>query len=725
MAGRYAGTFYSDLTGENYLVTLGDSAFAGSISAFTIADIELTYDPETQDRFCPIIGSKLSLKVVINSAALETLVLDMQGAEEGRFTVFIVRNFTTVLFPFYVLMDLVEIEDAPYSDGIGYIFDIQCTDGIGRLKTIDYNDGGTAYTGYETFTDHIFNCLNKLTGLIAVYSSQYLLKVICNWREDSRTYSASDNPLDISRVNHEAFYTIDNNGLYVYKSCFDVLKEICTSWGARFIFSETSFWFIQLNELTAADSLTIYAYTKTQVKTVLSSQDISILHDQTDPTGTGVIKERGGKFGFFPPLRQIVVDYEHRTGKNLIAGATWPDSGTVTAIGIDYNGGIAKLAYTGRLVYATDPGAPTPSFFPLYLVFRITLKVGSKYFFREITAWPGGGPEYGPQSWENAPYWDIAVFVLSPGDNATVSITFTTLEIPASGDLEFEAEFLDAYSPSGTVIGGSIGTLEWILEENYLELLTDGSVSEQTKYRRFVNTNNTTGNSEQIVLPATIGDGPTITSPGHVEALNTAGTDWSLASQWRVGNSGTYKDRNRLLANEIIRGQLTHKKREYGVFLNVSDVYFAHMVIKRGSDFFVFQSGTIKLGADEVNGQWWNIATETSGWTEEALILTNSTTTTPSIGNSPSSGGGSGGTGGGVTTILTRFYAESFTGGDFSANAFTVTVNGGVLPTDSAQIMVFYNGVLTSEWTHTGSVITMSFQIYFSDVINIHFFINV
>ena len=154
----------------------------------------------------------------------------------------------------------------------------------------------------------------------------------------------------------------------------------------------------------------------------------------------------------------------------------------------------------------------------------------------------------------------------------------------------------------------------------------------------------------------------------------------------------------------------------------MQSVYFAHNVLKRGSDLFIFQSGSIKLGADTSAGEWWNLSLLTSGWTEEALIQTNSGTSSPSTGGAPS-GTGAGGTGG-VVTIQTKFFKESFTGGDFSANAFTVTENSGTLPLNAAQILVFYNGVYTNQWSHSGSVITMSFQVYFSDIIVIQFFVN-
>lgn len=723
MAGRYAGTFVSDNTASTYLVTIGDADYAGSIAAIKIVDLEISYDPDDQERFCPIIGSKLSIKVLINSTALNTLVTDMIGAPEGRFTVNVVVNFTTILYPFYVLLDLAEIEDAPYNDGIGYVFDIQATDGIGRLKSIDYNDDGTAYTGAETFTEHIFNCINKLPAITALYTSNYILKVICQWRENSRTLDTNENPLDISRINHVAFYEVDKNGVYIYKTCYDVLKSICASWGARFVFSEGSFWFQQINRLEDADSLIIYAYDKNASLTVQTSQDITISHDQSDVVNTDIIKEVNGKYRFFPPLSYVQLDYNHNADKNFIAGAVWPGAGTVTATGLDDNGNTSKLRYTSRLDYSIS-GSPTPSLFPLYIVFEIRLFVDSFYWARSIS-WSGGSPVYGTPAWSASPGYFIAILIPDSDESGIIYPEILTDALPVSGDLSFTVLLSGVYDTSGSIVGGDVGVFDYEFSTNYLELLFEGSIAEQTTIRRFRNNNDETGQSAKLEISNYIGDGPTFSAPGHVEVETDLST-WVLSSEWSVADSGTDIDRSQLLINEIIRGQLLPVTREYGVFINVNAIYHPHKVIKRGSDLYIFQSGAFRYGMDESNLELWKLTLATTGYTALDVVATSSSGSSVATGGGSTSTGGSGGGSGGTTTsVVTKYFKESFTGSDFSSNMFTVTVNGGILPGDAAQIVVFYNGQYTDEWSHSGSDITMSFQIYYSDVIVVHFFINV
>lgn len=70
--------------------------------------------------------------------------------------------------------------------------------------------------------------------------------------------------------------------------------------------------------------------------------------------------------------------------------------------------------------------------------------------------------------------------------------------------------------------------------------------------------------------------------------------------------------------------------------------------------------------------------------------------------------------------VMTRIYRQEFT--SVSANAVTVTVNDGVLPSSTDNILAFVNGQETDEFTVSGSVITFSFTIYADDTVRIVFF---
>ena len=66
-------------------------------------------------------------------------------------------------------------------------------------------------------------------------------------------------------------------------------------------------------------------------------------------------------------------------------------------------------------------------------------------------------------------------------------------------------------------------------------------------------------------------------------------------------------------------------------------------------------------------------------------------------------------------------YTQTFTG--LTGDEIVVTVYGGNLPANAAQIFVFYNGQFINDWTHTGDTITLTYVVLVeTDVITITFF---
>lgn len=72
------------------------------------------------------------------------------------------------------------------------------------------------------------------------------------------------------------------------------------------------------------------------------------------------------------------------------------------------------------------------------------------------------------------------------------------------------------------------------------------------------------------------------------------------------------------------------------------------------------------------------------------------------------------------TTI--QFFTETFT--NVVDNTVTVTVNGGVLPSDEAAIVVFVNGFYTSNFSVAGSDIEIGFDIAETDIVTVRFLIS-
>lgn len=613
MAFRYTCNVFSE-KGKWYVVSISDSEYVGDVETMILDRLSIEIEGQSGPRFQPILGASATIGIVIDSEDIETLLTDIAGAEEGRFTL-LISDFSdfppgVLKFAGYILTDLISFPDLPYT--VKPSAEIKATDAIGILKTIDYNDNGDPYEGYDTFVGHIFNCLNKVSAIPALYSLEALLKVVCNWYPQGRTYDENDNPLLISRCNHVAFYTIDSKGNYNYKSCYDVIAAICTSFGARFLYSDGSFWFLQINTLgfpyTASEK--VYSYDKDQDESIDLDVEFRISNYEADEA-TALKRLSGGQFKFFPPLRKVAAKYLHRSTINMLAGKVIDNNGggPVTYETVDYYNGDGKLYLTGTRrweITALNGDAP-----PFIFVWSLTIQVGSNYY---VTNDAGGSPQ-----WSGTPgFYKIITNESSVGVERVFQIPpILTLPLNASGDLTFNIAFNAYFAIDNTPASGV--DVDWTFEDLYLELLSIGAFSGQADITEYSATNNTSGNSAMIDLETILGDGPGLTSPGHTMYLQDDNLTWDLSDGWRVADSGTYKNLTQLLVNEIIRGQLTPTLKYLGSYIAIDDYFEAWKVIDWYGRYLIFNGGTFDLASDIVSGEWFEIDTNT-GYTEGTPI---------------------------------------------------------------------------------------------------------
>lgn len=709
MAARFTGHFYSAYTAQQYTVVLYDDEFVGSPTAVDIAACDFNYPSGNAGRFDTILAAELSVKLFINTAGLDTFVEELAGASEGRFMLQLLAGITPE-FIGYVLPDLAQQEDTTLE--VGYLLEMRATDGLARLKTIDYNNAGVVYSGEETITGHILNCLNKLPSFADFYTTTPILKTRVNWHSAQHVYVVgNEDPAELTRVPHRAFYSIDTRGNYKYKSCFDVLTEICRAWGARMVYSDYAFWLVQYNEMATDAAQTVFTYTKTGTQST-ESVDFRREHNQTDPASE-LVRLSGGVYRFYPPLMKTQVDYRHIATRNLLAG--WSAGNPETGVNIDDYNNTAVFYFSGQVVYSiSDMFAPGD--LPLWVTLRLKIRVGASYLSREGSI-SGGVPTYGTLQFtnDNTDRYDIIVMVLQEDVQETYSYTFYSPVIPnGGGEFEFDTEQGTTFRLDGSIYS-EVATVFTSLQAAYMELLFDGTLDNQADVRRFVSTNNTTGNSAMTEITTIIGDGIGTNSPGHLESYD--GANWVLSEGWRVGAAGSYIAHSALLAQEVMRGQLTPVRRFQGTYNNNTAIYKPHHVIKRSDGIMVFAGGRFVPGLDSIEGEWYFISPQATGWTNEPY---EDIPADQSSNAGRPSGGGSG-SGGGTTTPV-RIFSQHFE--TVTANTVTVTVNGGTLPTNADALMVFWNGQLITAdyYTVTGSDIAFTFDV--TDNVTVKFFIQ-
>lgn len=384
MGVRFSTTVYNEKS-RKITVSIKDSSFSGTVKTFDTLSLGIQYDSESQqgqERFTPIIGSRCSLSLLINNEDLQTLLLDIGLAVEGRFTMELTAyedDNTTVSFKWYgyIVTDLVEFEDVPLV--IGYQAQISAIDGLGWLKTLDYKSAVGPYNGQDTVVQHILNCLNQLDfvqeNLVA--NSLPVLHTIFNWHENTTTYNAASDYSLLTVIQHRAFYHKDTKSNYVYQSCYDVLKKICQTFGARLIFSGNQYWFIQVNEYSRTPATKRYfKYTAFGVQVAGTfTADLTLSNIQTNLPGSDLMRLSGGKWTYYPALKNVVIRYNHFAKQNLLAGVEYNYATNTTPVitttpTLDASNPDARLSYTGILGFYAQALNPV-NFEPFQFVFAV------------------------------------------------------------------------------------------------------------------------------------------------------------------------------------------------------------------------------------------------------------------------------------------------------------------------------------------------------------------
>jgi len=431
MAVRFETTVYNE-KGRKINVAIKDNVFSGMTYSFDTISLSLQYDSESQqgqERFTPIIGSSCNLSLLINNNDLETLLLDIGLAVEGRFTMHLTAyedDNITVSFNWYgyIVTDLVQFEDIPLS--IGYVAQISAIDGLGWLKTLDYKSAVGPYNGQDTVVQHILNCLNQLDFVQSelVANSLPVLHTVFDWNENTTVYSADNDYALLTVIQHRAFYHKDTKNNYIYQSCYDVLKKICQTFGARLIFSGNQYWFIQVNEY--ARNPAAHRYFKYSALGVQASGtftfDFTMSNIQTNLPGSDLMRLSGGKWTYYPALKNVVVRYNHFAKQNLLAGVEYNYATNTTPITtitptLDATNADARLSYTGILGFYAQALNPV-NFEPFQFVFAV--KVASI-----INSFPLQG--FADANWTLGSGWFINNGILEGTIIATVAYytTFT------------------------------------------------------------------------------------------------------------------------------------------------------------------------------------------------------------------------------------------------------------------------------------------------------------
>ncbi|MCB0587016.1 MAG: hypothetical protein KDD06_17055, partial [Phaeodactylibacter sp.] len=440
MAARFSAISSSEL-GTSYTVEIHDSSYGGAATDIEIQGFTLTYDPDEQeDPITPIIASSLTFNISIQpgtQSALNTFISDLVGADEGRFRVKVLKS-SAIWWSGFILTDQISVEDQDWADKLSG-FTIRAVDGISRLKDLDYNNAGTAYSGRVTVKEHLFNLLGKLGTDDFYGATDPFLFTINRWYESGMSAAVANDPMTYTYIDHQVFVTVDDEGNEEFTDCYEVLRQLCQLYLCRFYLSNGVYRFDQISEYREATVTRHKYYTDGTNYANTSSEDLGVVEDSDDVIRLGNVNARTF---YFAPARKINLKFAHQNNYNYLAGQEW-DADADASFSLAVIGQASfRLWVRGTLDHSAD--FATDSDFPYNGVvhefrFVITAEVGGTTYYakRDYTVNTNGTVVYDQATWtttssdrfklvSNRNYLDAVT--------STTDVNFQTAALPGSGD---------------------------------------------------------------------------------------------------------------------------------------------------------------------------------------------------------------------------------------------------------------------------------------------------
>ncbi len=522
----------------------------------------LDYDGDGSDMLDPIKGSRLGFTIAVSEdteSDIDAFAVDLISSKEGRFTIRVDSNTGA---PFaddqlfwcgYVLPDLSGFEDlAP-----PYGFRITATDGIARLKGIDYKDESTdPDSPYDdlSFLDHILTILNQ-GELSALYfgDTDVFLRTSVNWVDDEiSTPSATKCPLAYSRVSGLAYckrINTNSDKEFKFQSCYDVLKKILNDWQCQILFSSGCYRVRQIAEV-AQDT---FFERRFNTDGDLLSSSSSAGYDVSVPQTGGDVRLAGGTYTYLPALRRVIANWNHESYQNfaLNAASKW-QSGTgsdttltVKSVETDDN---TYFIISGQLYLKVLVSDLVGGTLPWRFVVRMYISRNGYYlksqtysikndddiYFEEI----GRSPD--PPVWTvGADYYELSTdFGTALNYQGTIPFSIIT-PTPPTGTHDIAISFGpdDAYDLTDTPLN-AITTIEWkILNPAFFIFNSSDPDTLFEVEREYEAENNSTGNSDAIEFDMIVGSNAQKWTPAKIQTSADQSTWVDSDDTWQRGTS--------------------------------------------------------------------------------------------------------------------------------------------------------------------------------------------
>jgi hypothetical protein len=650
-----AARLYAEFTSSffiDYVIEFHDNEFTGAAQKIQVSGdgFELNYSGQTDNIYSPIIGSSVNVGIINQGEPhLLQYISLLKQYQQDRFSVVIYREAdarfiddisnVSALFEARVAadggtvespacykqditdlggtfryigpideelywagiisQDLIEIEDVANPAA----FSIQATDGIAKLKDTTVT---TSY--FRQFTNQFINALDA-SGVLGIYGADDpVLAVSCNWWAAEMTYNANNNPLDETWADFRAFDTIDEDGVLTGRNWYDVLSQMCYLFGLRFYYANGKY---RLEQLFIRDNATFTEHRYKKNKDKIDEAVVS--YEKTIDQISGQARLAGNIFNFLPAVKNVTVVL-NKEPKAIIGVRSTDTIQPVTQLGFVASTPDNQITVSFRHAASIDVNtqvSQTNKFMKLRLNMEIyDFNNNVTYYLKRTYT----GMTASTSSWTTTQAGSGYEVLLGPMDEYTVGLnyvtgntTIVTPKTPADGDVEYDWEFVEFVNTAGaTYTLNAANSYGWVMETTNLITTNGQGITNQTNRIRAVSPNTKIKSNISYELP----EMNLLTGNGERGSLMVQTTVGSIDihtpySNWREGNSGSYKQIQKLVTQEFLKLMDAPIEKYMGGMYSIHD--FNERLEFDGKE-WIQLGGTFSANMDQWDGEWFAIA---------------------------------------------------------------------------------------------------------------------
>ena len=237
------------LAGVVYDIYLDNGAPTEGGRALNVRSATLDYQSESGDVDDHLLTSKASISFSVRDADDKAIFTPMVIAQELDYKLRIERD-GILYWVGIVLLDQVSYDFAGYP----YDFKVSATDGISRLKSIEYKQDDLDVQA--TLKDHLFHILEEVP--LSEYYGESDVYLAYHSTMVPEGMTPGDQRPENFRLNFKALQTVDEKGEISYQTYYSALLEFLKVFNARLTFSNGRYLITEIADYARQNAQVVF-----------------------------------------------------------------------------------------------------------------------------------------------------------------------------------------------------------------------------------------------------------------------------------------------------------------------------------------------------------------------------------------------------------------------------------------------------------------------------------